>query len=355
MDREGMIVDWNPEAERIFGWSRQEAMGRSLAATIVPERMREAHMSGLVHYLHTGEGPVLNRRIELPALHRSGREFPVELTISTMRIEEDVIFSAFIHDITDRNQAREDLERAAAELRRSNTELEQFAYIASHDLQEPLRMVASYTQLLERRYAAQLDGTAREFIGYAVDGAKRMQAFITGLLRYSRVGTEPQVLEEVDLREVFDVAVANLRIAIEESAATVQSRDLPVVQGDPRQLTQLFQNLIGNALKFRKPEVPPQVEVFAESDGDFWRISVKDNGIGLDPRFYERVFIIFQRLHTRDEYEGTGLGLAICKKIVERHGGRIWVESKEGEGATFSFTLPMQPNLPKPAHETVPS
>jgi PAS domain S-box-containing protein len=340
MDREGMIVDWNPQAERVFGWSREEAMGRLLSETIIPERMREQHMQGLVHYLHTGEGPVLNRRIEMQALRRDGKEFPVEMTISTMQIEKTVIFSAFIHDISDRIRAKEELERTAAELRRSNEELEQFAYIASHDLQEPLRMVASYTQLLERRYAGQLDEPAREFIGYAVDGARRMQGFITGLLKYSRVGTEPQVMQRVDLREMFEAAIANLRIAIEESGATVEARDLPVVQGDTRMLTQLLQNLIGNALKFRKPGAQPHVEVWAEREGDFWRISVRDNGIGMDPQFSDRVFTIFQRLHTRDEYEGTGLGLAICKKIVERHGGRIWVESKEGEGATFSFTLP---------------
>jgi PAS domain S-box-containing protein len=347
MDREGFIVDWNPQAERIFGWSREEAVGRMLNEIIIPEHYREQHMKGLVHYLHSGEGPLLNRRIEIQALRRGGVEFPVEMTISTMRIEDNVIFSAFIHDISERKRAREALEATAAELRRSNEELEQFAYIASHDLQEPLRMVASYTQLLERRYAAQLDATAREFIGYAVDGARRMQEFITGLLQYSRVGTERRVLAKVNLREVFDSAIANLRIAIEESSATVEARDLPVVRGDPRQLTQLFQNLIGNALKFRKAGTPPRVEVSGQrEDGAFWRVSVKDNGIGLDPRFSERVFTIFQRLHTRDEYEGTGLGLAICKKIVERHGGRIWVESKEGEGATFSFTLPAADQAP---------
>jgi len=251
------------------------------------------------------------------------------------------------HDITERIRAKKALEATAAELRRSNEELEQFAYIASHDLQEPLRMVASYTQLLERRYAAQLDDAAREFIGYAVDGAKRMQLFIAGLLAYSRVGTERREMATVNIRETFEAAVANLRIAIEESGATVEARDLPVVRGDPRQLTQVLQNLIGNALKFRKPGTPPRIEAWGEREGDAsWRISVRDNGIGLDPRFSERVFTIFQRLHTRDEYEGTGLGLAICKKIVERHGGRIWVESKEGEGAAFSFTLP----IPDPAN-----
>ena len=297
---------------------------------------------------------------DMPALVESvkralaGESFSI--TMQMRHLHFDIAFSPVLmpdgtvtgvigvaHDITERVRARVELERTAEELRRSNAELEQFAYIASHDLQEPLRMVASYTQLLERRYAAQLDDAAREFIGYAVDGAKRMQQFITGLLRYSRVGTEPRVIEEVELGKVFEAAIANLRIAIEESGAKVESRGLPVVGGEPRQLTQLFQNLIANALKFRKPGEAPRVEVSAEPAGDFWQVSVRDNGIGLDPRFYERVFVIFQRLHTRDEHEGTGLGLAICKKIVERHGGRIWVESKEGEGATFSFTLPVRP------------
>lgn len=201
-------------------------------------------------------------------------------------------------------------------------------------------MVASYTQLLERRYAGQLDQPAREFIGFAVDGARRMQEFIAGLLRYSRVGTEARVFERVDLDKVLATALANLRIAIEEIGAKIDSRELPVVMGDARQLTQLFQNLVGNALKFRKPGQAPRIEIWAERDGGCWRVSVRDDGIGLDPQFSERVFAIFQRLHAREEYEGTGLGLAICKKIVERHGGRIWVESKQGEGAAFSFTLP---------------
>ena len=270
------------------------------------------------------------------------QQFFFEVSYSPIHAEDGTVtgVTGVAHDITERVRAKEELERTAEELRRSNAELEQFAYIASHDLQEPLRMVASYTQLLERRYADRLDDAAREFIGYAVDGAKRMQQFIAGLLDLSRMGREPWALEEVNLQEVFGNAVANLRIAIEESGARVESGPLPVVRGDARQLTQLFQNLIGNALKFREPGEAPRVDVRADRDGDCWRISVRDNGIGLDPRFSERVFTIFQRLHTRDEYEGTGLGLAICKKIVDRHGGRIWVESREGEGATFFFTLP---------------
>ncbi|HEX4087038.1 MAG TPA: ATP-binding protein [Chthoniobacteraceae bacterium] len=280
------------------------------------------------------------------------RELHFEVAYSPARAPDGSVAGVIgvAYDITERFRAKEELERAAAELRRSNEELEQFAYIASHDLQEPLRMVASYTQLLERRYAAQLDDTAREFIAYAVDGAKRMQQFIAGLLHYSRVGTEPRIMEEVNLDEVLDAALENLRMAIAESGALIERQGLPRVKGDARQLAQLFQNLVGNALKFRKPGQPPHIQITAGPAGDFWQISVRDNGIGLNPQFSGRVFIIFQRLHTREEYEGTGLGLAICKKIVERHGGRIWVESKEGEGATFSFTLPAA--LP---HETVSS
>ena len=355
MDHEGTIVDWNPQAEVIFGWSREAAVGRSMAQTIIPERMRKAHLDGLVHYLHTGEGPVLNRRIEMQALRRGGEEFPVEMTISTMRIEDTVLFSAFIHDISERVRAKEELERTAEELRRSNEELEQFAYVASHDLQEPLRMVASYTQLLERRYAGQLDQPAREFIGFAVDGARRMQEFIAGLLRYSRVGTEARVFERVDLDKVLATALANLRIAIEEIGAKIDSRELPVVMGDARQLTQLFQNLVGNALKFRKPGQAPRIEIWAERDGGCWRVSVRDDGIGLDPQFSERVFAIFQRLHAREEYEGTGLGLAICKKIVERHGGRISGRVKARRGRRLLVYAPRRgPSLPMNESSEIP-
>jgi len=332
IDRNGVITMVEGRGSGVLSGADGSIVGHSVAELY-------GDVPGLVESVRralTGES--FSTTMQLQQRHFDIAYSPIEAPAGTVT---GVIGVA--HDITERILARQELERTAEELRRSNAELEQFAYIASHDLQEPLRMVASYTQLLERRYAAQLDDAAREFIGYAVDGAKRMQAFITGLLRYSRVGTEPRVLEEVNLQSVFEAAVANLRIAIEESGARVESRDLPVVRGDPRQLTQVFQNLIGNALKFRKRDTPPRVEARAERTRDFWLVSVRDNGIGLDPRFSERVFIIFQRLHTRDECEGTGLGLAICKKIVERHGGRIWVESKEGEGATFSFTLPVRP------------
>lgn len=237
-------------------------------------------------------------------------------------------------------RAQQSLEESIGELARSNADLQQFAYVASHDLQEPLRMIASYTQLLAKRYKGKLDADADDFIGYAVEGATRMQRLINDLLAYSRVTTQGKVFERVDCGQILEDVLSNLRLAVEESQAVVTHDALPVVTADGGQLGQLFQNLIGNAVKFHGAE-PPKVHVSAELRSNEWRFSVRDNGIGLDLRYAERIFVIFQRLHNREEYPGTGIGLALCKKIVERHGGRIWVESESGRGATFYFTLPV--------------
>jgi light-regulated signal transduction histidine kinase (bacteriophytochrome) len=225
------------------------------------------------------------------------------------------------------------------ELNRSNEELGQFAYIASHDLQEPLRMVASYTQLLSRRYKGKLDADADEFIAFAVDGASRMQRLIQDLLTYSRVGTKGKTLLDTSSEEAFQQALLNLRGAIEESDAQVTHDAMPTVLADETQLVQLFQNLVGNGIKYRKPGIP-HVHVSVARQGDTkWLFSVKDDGLGIEPQYFERIFGLFQRLHKREEFAGTGIGLAICKKIVERHGDRISVESQLGQGSTFRFAL----------------
>jgi light-regulated signal transduction histidine kinase (bacteriophytochrome) len=230
-------------------------------------------------------------------------------------------------------------EREAA-LARSNSELEQFAHVASHDLQEPLRMISGYTQLLRRRYAGKLDANADEFIGYAVDGTKRMQLLINDLLNFSRVSSDAQEFEPVDLESAYADTLEDLKIRIDECGATVTHDLLPTVSADPVQMRQLLLNLIGNGMKFQSPERKPAVDVFAAREGVQWRMGVRDNGIGIDAQYFKNLFHIFKRLHSRDEYPGTGIGLAVCKKIVERHGGHIWVESALGQGSTFLFTLP---------------
>jgi len=243
------------------------------------------------------------------------------------------------HDITERRRAEEALKNAAAELARSNAELEQFAYVASHDLQEPLRMVASFTTLLERRYRGKLDSNADEFIAHAVDGARRMQTLIRDLLDYSRLGSREMPFKPTDCEAILDRVQKNLQVAMEDSSAVITHDPLPEVMGDSTQITQLLQNLISNAIKFRREE-PPRIHISAEEISGEWIFSVRDNGMGIEEDHKKRIFLIFQRLHSKSDYPGTGIGLAICKKIVERNGGRIWLESEPGKGTVFYFSIP---------------
>ncbi len=260
-----------------------------------------------------------------------------DFTEEKLRLEQ--VQRGTFNILDDLDEETSKLEAVGKELARSNADLEQFAYVASHDLQEPLRMVSSYTQLLARRYKGKFDPDADEIIAYAVDGASRMQALINDLLSYSRVGTKGKDPKPTDVQSVFDQALANLQAAIQESGAVVTHNPLPTVMADGSQFVQLLQNLIGNAIKFRG-QAPPRVHVSATRKGNEWTFSVHDNGIGIDPKYFDRLFVVFRRLHNRAEYPGTGIGLAVCKRIVERHGGRIWVESEPSKGSTFYFTIP---------------
>jgi light-regulated signal transduction histidine kinase (bacteriophytochrome) len=240
-------------------------------------------------------------------------------------------------DITDRKKIQTELDNRTKELARSNTELEQFAYIASHDLQEPLRMVTSYLQLLEKRYSDKLDKDAKEFISYAVDGSNRMRSLIHSLLDYSRIN-RVKPFEIIDVNLLLKEVLENLSTSIKENNATIKIGDLPKINGDPILINQLFQNLIQNAVKFRNTR-NPEIDISCKEEKDEYLFSVKDNGIGIQKEYIDKIFVIFKRLHSKEEYPGTGMGLAICKKIVERHGGKIWVESDFGKGSTFYFTI----------------
>ena len=331
VDRAGRITLVNRETERLFGYSRQELLGKSIEE-LVPLRFREKHPGFRHDFFALPQTRAMGVGRDLFGVRKDGTEVPVEIGLNPIDTDEGLSVLASVVDITPRKQAE-------GELRRSNEELERFAYVASHDLQEPLRMVGSYVQLLGKRYRGRLDADADVFIGYALDGALRMQRLIEDLLTYSRLGTRGAAFEVTDATAALERAVSNLRLSIEESDAAVDSDPLPAVQADPGQLEHLFLNLVSNALKFRGTE-PPRVHVSASRDGGWCQFDVRDNGIGIDPQYFERIFVIFQRLHRREEYPGTGIGLAIAKKIVERHGGRIWVDSIEGTGTTFHFTLP---------------
>lgn len=335
MLQEGMITYANPRLAEIYGYELDEIIGLKWKELIYPPdlplvaeniRKRETGELDAVHY-------------EFRGLKKNGSLLHVDTYGTSVMYGGRLMAIGTQLDITDRKRAEQELATRTAELARSNAELEQFAYLASHDLQEPLRMVASFTELLARRYTGKLDSDADEFITFAVDGANRMKQLINDLLAYSRVGTKAKPFAPTDCRDVLDRALSNLSMAIQEHGATVKAGRLPTVAADAVQLTQLFQNLIANAVKFHGPE-PPLIEFTAEQHNEEWVFSVRDNGIGIDSQFFERIFAVFQRLHRKQEYPGTGIGLAICRKIVERHGGRIWVESELGKGSTFYFTIP---------------
>src|SRR5271155_920122 len=338
VNQKGDIVLLNVQAEKQFGYRRDELVGQKVK-NIIPAGFAERLIADALRSTEDALAQQIGTGIEITGKRKDGSEFPIEIMLSPLESAEGVLVTAAIRDITTRKVAEAHLLYKVEELNRSNEELGQFAYIASHDLQEPLRMVASYTQLLARRYKGRLDSDADEFIAFAVDGANRMQRLIQDLLAYSRVGTKGSDLLETSSEEALERSLVNLRGAIADSGALVTHDPLPAVLADEMQLVQLFQNLVGNAIKYQKAGVPKIHISASKNGGSKWTFSVKDNGLGIDPQYFERIFVMFQRLHKREEFAGTGIGLAICKKIVERHGGDISVESQLGKGSTFRFAL----------------
>ena len=341
VDPGGRIVLVNREIERLFGYQREELLDQPVEL-LVPAH-GTAHHPGLRATFHDQpQRRPMGAGRDLRGRRKDGGEIPVEIGLNPIETDEGVFVLASVVDIGPRQQAEADRRRFEEALRRSHEELERFASVASHDLQEPLRTVSSYVQLLARRYRDQLGGDAAEFIDSAVGGVARMQHLIEDLQAFSRVGTGAHEIVVTDTDAVLHEALGSLGAAIDESGAVVTHDPLPQVLADRGQFEQLLTNLVGNALKFRGAEAP-QVHVAARRDGRHWVFTVADNGIGIDPQYFDRVFVIFQRLHARDAYPGTGVGLAISKKIVERHGGRIWIEASPGAGATVCFSFPTAP------------
>lgn len=329
-DPQGVVWEANENFIRLIGREAHQVIGRSVLEWTAPECL-EANAQALARCLE--EGRVTD--LQMSYMHLDGRRVPISINAALMQTERGPVFVAYCRDLTTE-------QRLVAALTESNRELEEFAYVASHDLQEPLRMVASYTELLAVRYRGQLDEKADRYIHHASEGARRMQGLITDILAYSRLSTRSEMPAPISLDEVLDDALQNLGMAIHEAEAVITRDPLPVVVADRRQLVQLFQNLVGNALKFRSAAAV-RVHVGAVVEGRSWVFSVRDNGIGMDMQYADRVFRVFQRLHVRSKYPGNGIGLAIVKKIVERHEGQVWVDSAPDQGTTIFFTLPARP------------
>ena len=349
---EGIITSFSRGSEKLLGYSSAELVGQTTPALIhdpaevaehaarLTEELGRLVEPGFEAFVAKARGGGSETR-EWTYIRRDHTRVPVLLSVSEVADESGKVlgFIGVARDITDLKLAQADLERLAAELTRSNKDLEHFASIASHDLQEPLRMITSYLDLIERRYKGRLDAQADEFIAFAVDGAKRMRTLIRDLLEYSRLGIRQKAGESVAVSRPIDLAIENLKVMIGEKHAVISVGPMPVVCGDPVLLTQLFQNLVGNALKFAGKEAP-RIQINARREFCEWIFSVTDNGIGMEAGNLDRIFEIFHRLHSREEYPGTGIGLALCKRIVEIHGGRIWAQSEPGKGSMFSFSLP---------------
>lgn len=335
-DLNGIIQTWNRAAERIFGYTAEEAIGKHISMLAPADRVDET--SAILRRIARGERV---DHYQTKRKNKDGRILSVSLTVSPVRDTEGNIVGAskIARDVTERVRYEQALHDANASLSRANADLEQFAYSASHDLQEPLRVVSTYSEMLQRKFKGKLGASADTYIGYILEAAGRMEQLLKDLRAFSQASTNAPPEHDTDAGEALRRALANLAPAIDANQASTTHGPLPSVRMHDFQLQQLFQNLIGNAIRYRSQQ-PPRIHVAAERCGDHWKFSVQDNGIGIDPQYKEQIFGLFKRLHSSADYPGTGMGLAICQRIVERAGGRIWVESEPGRGSTFFFTLP---------------
>lgn len=342
IDSENTIQLWNPKAEEIFGWKEEEVKGRQLSDLIIPAAFREKHYNGMKRYLATKESNIINKTIELTALHKNGNEFYVSLTVSHALQEGKDIFISFMRDITQQKKIGLELENQRKQLEKSNQELEQFAWLTSHDLKEPLRKILTFSDALIKKHNDNDSETSLNYLKKIHRSANRMNELIEAVLLYSNVATDRDLFSDVDLNEVVRDVLDDLELVITSKNATIKIDPLPVVHAIPIQMRQLFQNLISNAIKYSKPEEAPHVHINSTDIGEHFKITVKDNGIGFQNVYAEKIFQVFQRLLTNKIYEGTGIGLALCKKIIEAHNGTIHAESEEGVGSHFIVHLPKE-------------
>ncbi|AXY73982.1 PAS domain S-box protein [Paraflavitalea soli] len=344
----GIIQLVNAQTVKMFGYFREEMVGNRIEL-LMPRRYEKMHPFRRFRFYDTPQATQVAEGFELFALRKDGREFPVEMSLSPMETDEGLMLTASIRDVSEKKQLEKvirdtniTLERKVRqrteELERKNKELEQFAYVASHDMQEPLRTTSSFVALLRKQYKGKLDENADKYLDYIVQSSDRMKVLIKDLLDYSRLGREKEK-RQVDCNSIVEQVRADLNRVIRESKAEVKAGNLPLLDGFPTELKLLFQNLVSNSIKFRRPGEPPVVEINSQKNNGTWEFSISDNGIGIEAQYLDRIFVIFQRLHNRTDYEGSGIGLAHCKKIVELHGGRIWVKSEPGVGSTFFFTI----------------
>ncbi|MBK7896540.1 MAG: PAS domain S-box protein [Anaerolineaceae bacterium] len=335
-DNQFCIQSWNKAAEKMYGWKSAEVLGQVFDKVVPQIYGAETYEAVMAEFLARGQwqGRVTQQR-------RDGSQMPILASVTAVKDATNTVIGAVAvnRDISNQLAIEEALRQRTHSLEASNEELAQFAYAASHDLQEPLRMITAYLQLLASKHQGTLDEESNEFIAYALDGASRMRQLITDLLAYSRVGQKNQTFTQVDLEKILEQVCLNLEMQVKESQVIITHDPLPTLVADKTQMLQLLQNLISNALKFRSSS-EPKIHLSAKKEKDRWLIKVSDNGIGIDPKFSQKIFTLFQRLHTRDEYPGTGIGLAMCKKIIQKHGGEIWVESALGAGSTFYLSLP---------------
>ncbi|WP_126969651.1 PAS domain S-box protein [Gynurincola endophyticus] len=338
VDNNGLITVWNEQAEKMFKYTNEEILGKHFADYLIPSKYRHLYKQGLEDFKKGYVIPDINRLVEIKAIDKYDREFPVELSMVPVNQEGHNFFCGFVRDITERKKAEWQNKEYRAVLERKNKELEQFAYVASHDLQEPLRTTAGFFSLFKRKYSENIDEEAAQYINYIQEAILRMKTLINDLLQYSRIGTNVQP-EPFVIKDLVEELKADMHASINETNAVIEYDDLPMFIGYRTEIKLLFQNLLSNAIKFRRINISPIIQVQAIPTSEGFVFSFKDNGIGINPQMHEKVFGLFQRLHTQAEYKGSGIGLAHCKKIIELHGGDIWFESNQNHGTTFKFTL----------------